>query len=155
MKQIKVKLFSDSGWQGRRETQLPPGDVEGRVIREIPREGCEVPAGCPGGQRWVGGTPTHPGWRPSGEAEGQGSCGRPCGLHHREDTEICTLEIWTWPLLDLMKALLRSMDNKERFSLVAQSCPTLCNPMDCSPPSFPVHHQDEQTLNSCCIKTWL
>ena len=24
---------------------------------------------------------------------------------------------------------------------VAQSCPTLCNPMDCSTPSFPAHHQ--------------
>ena len=28
-----------------------------------------------------------------------------------------------------------------QFSLVAQSCPTLCNPMDCSTPGFPVHHQ--------------
>ena len=24
---------------------------------------------------------------------------------------------------------------------VIQSCSTLCNPMDCSPPGFPVHHQ--------------
>ena len=24
---------------------------------------------------------------------------------------------------------------------VAQTCPTLCNPMDCSMPGFPVHHQ--------------
>ena len=28
-----------------------------------------------------------------------------------------------------------------QFSLVAQSCPTLCNPVDCSTPGFPVHHQ--------------
>ena len=28
-----------------------------------------------------------------------------------------------------------------QFSLVTQSCPTLCNPMDGSVPSFPVHHQ--------------
>ena len=27
------------------------------------------------------------------------------------------------------------------FSLVAQSCPTLCDPMDCSTPGLPVHHQ--------------
>ena len=27
------------------------------------------------------------------------------------------------------------------FSLVAQSCPTLCDPMDCSMPGLPVHHQ--------------
>ena len=28
-----------------------------------------------------------------------------------------------------------------QFSSVAQSCPTLCNPMVCSTPGFPVHHQ--------------
>ena len=28
-----------------------------------------------------------------------------------------------------------------QFSSVAQSCPTLCNPMDCSTPGFPIHHQ--------------
>ena len=27
------------------------------------------------------------------------------------------------------------------FSTVTQSCLTLCNPMDCSTPGFPVHHQ--------------
>ena len=29
----------------------------------------------------------------------------------------------------------------EQFSSVAQSCPALCNFMDCSMPDFPVHHQ--------------
>ena len=28
-----------------------------------------------------------------------------------------------------------------QFSSVAQSCPTLCDPMDCPMPGFPVHHQ--------------
>ena len=28
-----------------------------------------------------------------------------------------------------------------QFSSVAQSCPTLCNPMNCSTPGLPVHHQ--------------
>ena len=28
-----------------------------------------------------------------------------------------------------------------QFSSVAQSCLTLCNPVDCSTPGFPVHHQ--------------
>ena len=28
-----------------------------------------------------------------------------------------------------------------QFGLVTQSCPTLCDPMDCSMPGFPVHHQ--------------
>ena len=27
-----------------------------------------------------------------------------------------------------------------RFNSVTQSCPTLCNPTDCSTPGFPVHH---------------
>ena len=28
-----------------------------------------------------------------------------------------------------------------QFSSVVHLCPTLCNPMDCSTPGFPVHHQ--------------
>ena len=28
-----------------------------------------------------------------------------------------------------------------QFSSVAQSCPTVCDPIDCSMPGFPVHHQ--------------
>jgi len=28
-----------------------------------------------------------------------------------------------------------------QLTSVAQSCPTLCNPMDCNTPGFPVHHQ--------------
>ena len=28
-----------------------------------------------------------------------------------------------------------------QFSSIAQSCPTLCNPMNCSTPGLPVHHQ--------------
>ena len=31
--------------------------------------------------------------------------------------------------------------NFSQFSSVAQSCPTLCNTMDCSMPGIPVHHQ--------------
>ena len=29
----------------------------------------------------------------------------------------------------------------DQIRSVAQSCPTLCNPMDCSTPDLPVHHQ--------------
>ena len=31
--------------------------------------------------------------------------------------------------------------NDQSVSSVSQSCPTLCNPMVCSTPGFPVHHQ--------------
>ena len=30
---------------------------------------------------------------------------------------------------------------QSQFSSVAQSCPILCRPVDCSTPAFPVHHQ--------------
>ena len=36
---------------------------------------------------------------------------------------------WFWSLIPV------------QFSSVAQSCPTLCNPMNCSMPGLPVHHQ--------------
>ena len=35
----------------------------------------------------------------------------------------------------------RYLGDSVHFSLVAQSCLTLCDPMDCSTPGFPVHHQ--------------
>ena len=35
----------------------------------------------------------------------------------------------------------RKLRPQSQFSLVAQSCPTLCDPMDCSMPGFPIHHQ--------------
>ena len=34
-----------------------------------------------------------------------------------------------------------SMQGSVQFSSVTQSCPTLCNSMDCSTPGFPVHHR--------------
>ena len=33
------------------------------------------------------------------------------------------------------------MSYSVHFSSVTQSCPTLCNPMNCSMPGLPVHHQ--------------
>ena len=32
-------------------------------------------------------------------------------------------------------------DVQVQFSSITQSCPNLCNPMDCNTPCFPVHHQ--------------
>ena len=34
-----------------------------------------------------------------------------------------------------------TMEYSVQFSSVAQSCPTLCDPMNCSTPGLPVHHQ--------------
>ena len=34
-----------------------------------------------------------------------------------------------------------TMEYSVQFSLVTQSCPSLCDPMNCSTPELPVHHQ--------------
>ena len=49
----------------------------------------------------------------------------------REETYVCKL------------CICREWEHGEglQFSLVVQSCPTLCSPMDCSTPGLPVHHQ--------------
>ena len=39
------------------------------------------------------------------------------------------------------QTLLNNNKMSYQFRSVAQSCPTLCHPMDCSMPGFPVHHQ--------------
>ena len=44
------------------------------------------------------------------------------------------------PFCMALKSLVTSA-TKVQFSLVTQSCPTLCNPMDCSTKDLPFHHQ--------------
>ena len=44
-----------------------------------------------------------------------------------------------------------------QFSSVTQSCPTLCDPMECSTPGLPVHHQlpeSTQTHVHCVSDAW-
>ena len=38
--------------------------------------------------------------------------------------------------------------NSVQFSSVTQSCPTLCDPMKCSTPDLPVHHQLQESTQS-------
>ena len=40
-----------------------------------------------------------------------------------------------------------------QFSSVAQSCPTLCDPMNCSTPGLPVHHQLRSSLRLMSIES--
>ena len=42
---------------------------------------------------------------------------------------------------DSLYILTQYMHSSVQFSSVAQSCPTLCNPMNCSMLGLPVHHQ--------------
>ena len=41
-----------------------------------------------------------------------------------------------------------------QFSSVAQSCPTLCNPMDSSTPGLPVHHHVHHVQPNPCPLSW-
>ena len=44
-------------------------------------------------------------------------------------------------------AICSHMDEPQ-FSSVTQSCPTLCDPMNCSTPGLPVHHQLQETTKT-------
>ena len=46
-------------------------------------------------------------------------------------------EIYKWPI----STWIESTSLVVKFSSVTQSCPTLCDPMDCSTSGLPVHHQ--------------
>ena len=41
-----------------------------------------------------------------------------------------------------------------QFSSVAQSCPTLCDPVNCSMPGLPVHHQLPEFTQTHCPSSW-
>jgi len=65
---------------------------------------------------------------------------------------------WSHEMTELL--LLRSIESPwfslflVQFSSVAQSCPTLCDPMDCSMPGLPVHHQPQSSLRLTSISRW-
>ena len=40
-----------------------------------------------------------------------------------------------------------------QFSSVAQSCPTLCHPMDCSTQGLPIHHQLQEFTQTHAIES--
>ena len=49
--------------------------------------------------------------------------------------------ILQWQVNSLPLSHMGSPNRLHLFSSVTQSCLTLCDPMDCSTPGFPVHHQ--------------
>ena len=54
----------------------------------------------------------------------------------------CVDHHFRWSILKSywLYSLQLKMEKLYLFSSVTQSCPTLCNPMDCSTPGLPVHH---------------
>ena len=61
-----------------------------------------------------------------------------------------------WTLVDnLLSPIFCFVEAFVQFSSVAQSCPTLCNPMDFSMPGFPVHYQlPELTQTHVHLSRW-
>ena len=65
-------------------------------------------------------------WSPSWEkVPGSGSLG-----------ETSKISVWVLLIIPVPKLI-----SSVQFNSVTQSCPSLCNPMVCSRPGFPVHHQ--------------
>ena len=50
-------------------------------------------------------------------------------------------ENWTFPILWPLLSFPNFLHTSVQFSPVAQSCPTLCDPMNFNTPGLPVHHQ--------------
>ena len=56
--------------------------------------------------------------------------------------------LWTEELQSMESQRVR-YDLVTHLSSVAESCLTLCEPMDCSSPGFPVHHQLLECAQTC------
>ena len=54
---------------------------------------------------------------------------------------MCTRSIWKENFQTCLGMNWWIFTHNYQFSLVTQSCPTPCDPMDCNTPGFPVHHQ--------------
>ena len=65
-------------------------------------------------------------------------------LSHPYMTTGKTIALTRWTFVGKVMSLLFNMLSRlvsVQLSSVAQSCPTLCDPMNCSMPGLPVHHQ--------------
>ena len=69
-----------------------------------------------------------------------------CGEWEREEGDSPSLSLsswWSTVAINWNRTAQRRWGGRPstHFSSVTQLCPTLCDPMDCSTPGFPVHHQ--------------
>ena len=53
----------------------------------------------------------------------------------------CTMSMFSYSAFRCNSSFFLHNIPSYQFSSVTQSCPILCNPMDCSTPGLPVHHQ--------------
>ena len=67
----------------------------------------------------------------------KGSCVCKSRIERERDLRIISISGY----LNKSNEKLQGSKSEHQFSSVIQSCPTLCDPMDCSTPGFPIHHQ--------------
>ena len=73
-------------------------------------------------------------------------------VHKRFNLALKAIIDWVWK--DAKRCFIQMLTKKFRgsvqFSSVTQLCLTLCDPMDCSTPGLPVHHQLPETTQKSC-----
>ena len=72
------------------------------------------------------------------------------GEHHKENEMLYNY----WISKSLPGVIASSFFYSVQFSLVAQLCPTLCNPIDFSRPGLPVYHQLSEFYSNSCQSSW-
>ena len=55
---------------------------------------------------------------------------------------------------DIKRQLFSCFSRSVQFNSDPQSCPTPCDPMDCSTPGLPAHHKLLEFTNSCPLSQW-
>ena len=73
-------------------------------------------------------------------------------LRNMESLSICLCHLWFLSLVSYNFLCTVLLSPSVQFSSVSQSCLTLCNPMDCSTPGLPVHHQLPDSPKPMSIK---
>ena len=128
---ILLRLSSVWGQSHRRDIFWTPGKHTDVQCLLHQRESIEV-----GGGSWEGSCSSISGqWgAPRVQCQAVGTCLRVCSLI------LVTPRFGQLTNSNVGRSLL-IFNTKGQFSSAPQSRPTLCNPMDCSTPGFPVHHQ--------------
>ena len=80
-------------------------------------------------------------WDSPGKNTGVGCHSLLQGIFPTQGSNLRLWHLLHWQADSLPLSHLGSTSKKCVFSSVAHSCLTLCNPMDCSTPGLPVHHQ--------------
>ena len=63
-----------------------------------------------------------------------------------------TCNLYSFTVCQIYISVVFYSSSEIQFSSVAQSCPTLCDPMHCSTPGLPIHHQLPSPLKPMSIE---